>query len=519
MSSAILAELEYAVSGLTNPPLWALPVTALALIAFSYLYAHFVTHSALRGIPGPLAAKLSNVWLFSTARRGVRSRTIHDLHQRLGPLVRIQPNHVSIVDEDAVKVIYGHGSGLPKADYYDAFLTVNSRPGIFSTRSRKDHTRKRKMVSHVFSAASVRNFEPFMKGNLENFVRQWDRLCAEAGGTARFDALDWFNYLAFDMISDLAFGRAFGMLLTGKDMAELRETPTSPPTYTSAIEVLHHRGQVNSTVGCIPSPYKPWARYIPDPFFRKGIAVARNAAKIAIAAVRDRLENPPTHDREDLLARLAEARDEKGSPISRDELTAEAMTQLIAGSDTTANSSCAMLYYAAGTPGVLEKLQAELDDVIDEDSLPTYDAVKGLPYLDAVYKESMRIHSTVAIGLPRIVPDDSPGVTVAGHYFPPGTVLSVPIYSLHHSKDIWGDDADTFRPERWEHATPRQNNAFMPFSTGPRGCIGRNVAEMELKLMLAAWARRYTPVIEERMDIEEAFLNKPVSVKISLTRR
>ncbi|ROT37147.1 cytochrome P450 [Sodiomyces alkalinus F11] len=101
-------------------------------------------------------------------------------------------------------------------------------------------------------------------------------------------------------------------------------------------------------------------------------------------------------------------RDEKGEPLGREELTAEALTQLTAGSDTTSNSSCAL------------------------------------------------------------------------RHFPPGTTLSVPTYSVHHSREIWGPDADEFRPERWEEVTEWQKNALIPFSYGPRACIGHNVADVEM---------------------------------------
>ncbi len=77
------------------------------------------------------------------------------------------------------------------------------------------------------------------------------------------------------------------------------------------------------------------------------------------------------------------------------------------------------------------------------------------------------------MGLPRLVPA-GPGVTVCDHYFPPGTVMSVPSYTIHHSKEIWGDDADEFVPERWDkdRLTERQEGAFIPFSYGPRSCVG-----------------------------------------------
>ncbi|TXT11037.1 hypothetical protein VHUM_01788 [Vanrija humicola] len=322
------------------------------------------------------------------------------------------------------------------------------------------------------------------------------------------------------MIGDLAFGAPFGMLQAGADVAELRATPTSKPEYAPAIEILNRRGEISATLGIMPSLI-PYAKYLPDPFFTKGVEAVANLAKIAIASVDKRLKYPPKDARADLLTRLQEGRDDKGQPIVREELTAEALTQLIAGSDTTSNSSCALLFYAAKTPGVLAKLQQELDEAIpDGTDVPTFDMIKDLPYLQNVFNETLRYHSTSGIGLPRQVPPESAGVTIEGHYFPAGTVLSVPTYTIHHSKEIWGPDADDFNPDRWDKATQRQKDAFIPFSHGPRSCVGRNVAEMEMKLIAATWAYRYQPtLLQDYMETREGFLRKPLKLDISIKRR
>lgn len=407
------------------------------------------------------------------------------------------------------------------SSFYDTFVSITR--GIFTTRSRPDHTRKRKIISHTFSAKSIHQFEPYIHANLELFVRQWDKLIAQspAGRGANLDCLNWFNYLAFDVIGDLAFGAPFGMLASGADMAEIRETPTSKPIYAPAIEILNRRGEVSATLGCLPQ-LKPYAKYFFfDSFFTQGLQAVDNLAGIAIARVKSRLDNPPATDRKDLLQRLMEGRDEKGNPLGKQELTAEALTQLIAGSDTTSNSSCALLYHVLRTPGVLTKLRAELDAAIPSDiAVPAFEMVRDLPYLQCVINEALRHHSTSGIGLPRQVPDDSPGVWIKGYCFPAGTVLSVPTYTIHHSKEIWGEDADEFRPERWETVTPKQKNAFMPFSYGPRACVGRNVAEMELKLIAAAWVRRYEIELrQDELETKEGFLRKPVKLDVNIRRR
>ena len=419
------------------------------------------------------------------------------------------------------------------SQYYDAFVGLGNIRGLFNTRDRAQHTRKRKIVSHVFSPRSIHQFEPYIAANVTTFLTQWDRIASNAPtrpdntkSHADLDALHWFNYLAFDVIGDLAFGAPFGMLQKGADIAEVRESADKPPKFAPAVQVLNRRGEVSATIGCMPW-LRPWAAYLPDPFFRHGIQAVKDLAGIAIARVSHRLEDAEAGkadaDRKDLLQRLMEGKDENGGPMGRGELTSEALTQLIAGSDTTSNTMCALLYHVSRTPGVVEKLHAELDGAIADDTdIPAYDAIKDLPYLDAVIKETLRIHSTSALGLPRIVPPNSAGVTIHGVHFPAGSVLSVPAFTIHHSKAIWGPDADEYVPERWgkEMLTEQQKRAFIPFSYGPRACVGQNVAVMELSVFVATIFRRYEFQLRQReMETREGFLRKPVGLRVGMRRR
>ena len=242
------------------------------------------------------------------------------------------------------------------------------------------------MVSHTFSAKSIAQFEPYISSNLEELVRQWDRLSNQASKNekryAEIDCLHWFNYLAFDIIGDLAFGTPFGMLARREDFAEVQVTPGSPVTAAPAIQVLNRRGELSATLGCLPS-LKPYARWLPDDFFRNGSKAVEHLAGIAAARVNSRLDDGKEGkniERKDLLARLMEGRDENGQKLEREELTAEALTQLIAGSDTTSNTSCAGLYWILRTPGVVEKMQEELEKAIPAGTVvPKFGIVKDLP--------------------------------------------------------------------------------------------------------------------------------------------
>ncbi|KAL2868047.1 cytochrome P450-domain-containing protein [Aspergillus lucknowensis] len=498
----------------------------LGLLA-AYYFVPYLQTLRLSDIPAPGLAAWTNFWLLLQARKGSRFLAVNDVHKKYGKLVRIAPRHISIADDAAIQAVYGHGNGFLKADFYDAFVSI--RRGLFNTRDRAEHTRKRKTVSHTFSTKSIGQFEQYIHANIETLVKQLNRVSDlqrnPQNGYATVDALNWFNFVAFDIIGDLAFGAPFGMLEKGQDIAEMRKSPDDPPSYVRAVEVLNRRGEVSATLGCYPA-LKPFAKYLPDRFFRDGLAAVENLAGIAIARVNERLrpEVMAKNTRVDLLARLMEGKDENGNKLGRAELTAEALTQLIAGSDTTSNTSCAILYWALRTPGVIEKLNKTLDEAIPTDiDVPTHAMVKDIPYLQWVIWETMRIHSTSALGLPREIPAGNPPVEISGHIFKPGDVLSVPSYTIHHSTEIWGPDADDFVPERWDPArlTARQKAAFIPFSTGPRACVGRNVAEMELLVICATVFRMFDWQLQQDgpMETREGFLRKPLGLKVGVKRR
>ncbi len=91
------------------------PVVVAVSAALFWLCPYFVTYRSLRHIPGPFPAHFTNFWLLSVCRRGNRFQVMDELHKKLGTVVRIQPNHVSIADDDAIQVIYGHGNGFLKS--------------------------------------------------------------------------------------------------------------------------------------------------------------------------------------------------------------------------------------------------------------------------------------------------------------------------------------------------------------------------------------------------------------------
>lgn len=224
---------------------------------------------------------------------------MHKLHEKYGKFVRLSTDHVSINDCEAIPIVYGHGTGTLKAGFYDAFVSIHR--GLFNTRDRAEHTRKRKIVSHTFSQQNVIGFEPYIQHNISTFLEKMNSLVDRSGrGAATFDFLPWANYLAFDIIGDLAFGTPFNFL---RDEADTND----------AIRILNARGEWSATVGIMPyiklwTPYMFW-----DSFFPKGLKSVKDLAAIAITAVERRLK--VESDRKDLLSFLIKARDSNGNAM------------------------------------------------------------------------------------------------------------------------------------------------------------------------------------------------------------
>ena len=99
---------------------------------------------------------------------------------------------MSIANPDALHVVYAHGSGSLKSDYYDAFFSIHRN--IFNTRDRAEHARKRKIVSHIFSLKSVLELEPYIRLHIGELLKQWDKL-AEGGkkGVSGEEGDGWFG--------------------------------------------------------------------------------------------------------------------------------------------------------------------------------------------------------------------------------------------------------------------------------------------------------------------------------------
>lgn len=187
------------------------------------------------------------------------------------------------------------------------------------------------------------------------------------------------------------------------------------------------------------------------------------------------------------------------------------------GRDTTAQSLTWTLYLLMRYPEAQEKILSELRSTFAEakDELPlSFDSVQPsyLPYISAVFNESLRFYPPVPVELKESTAETT---FPDGTWLPKGSVVMWAIWAMGRSKNLWGDDADSFRPERWlvagddgERLTLKTVSpfAFPVFNGGPRACLGKKMAEILAVHVIARliWKYEFTEVFDKESKPGEA---------------
>ncbi|XP_058823366.1 cytochrome P450 4c21-like [Topomyia yanbarensis] len=166
------------------------------------------------------------------------------------------------------------------------------------------------------------------------------------------------------------------------------------------------------------------------------------------------------------------------------EISDHIYTMIVAGNETSATQLAHTCLLLAMHPEVQERAFQEVNEIITSaDLFADMDVLKELVYVEAVLKEAMRLMPVAPI----IARENLRDVVLDGRTIPKGTLLLMNFYSLHRREDIWGSTAEQFEPQRFlgDEAKQRHAYAHLPFSGGPRGCIGYRYAMMSLKMLLA----------------------------------
>ncbi|KAF7557115.1 hypothetical protein G7Z17_g924 [Cylindrodendrum hubeiense] len=292
------------------------------------------------------------------------------------------------------------------------------------------------------------------------------------------DMSKWAQMYAFDVIGQLFFSRMFGFM---KDKSDYRGYIRSldllvPILTTSCVLPTYIRPLFLGIVVLMPGVYK-------------ALGSLKDIEKAAESCVSERqrlVESGDVTENKDILSSLFDIVREKGEKLDfgMTEVQVEVFGALFAGSDTTAAALSSILYHVVKSPTAYRKLTEEIDQATKSGQLSVpnvqYQEAMKLPYLVACCKEGMRIHPSVALTLPRHVPQG--GCTISGDWFAEGTRVGVNAAVVHRDKGIFGEDADSFNPDRWFRDDAVNMDRYMfHFGGGSRTCIGKNLIPQLLR--------------------------------------
>ncbi|KAH7028130.1 cytochrome P450 [Microdochium trichocladiopsis] len=517
-----------------------LPAAAVFLLLYvTSVVVYRIFFHPFAKYPGPFLGKVSNYVTWTSTFRQDKTQTMYRLMRQYGSPLRIGHDTLLFADAQAWTDIYGqHSRPFDKEAMLPKLFTATGAPNVLSTDDRQYHARLRRLMSSDFSARGVLRFESLIADKVDALMEHVFYPSAAAAAAAAagpgeqgeeveekeedgawFDVWEPAQKHYLDIISHLVFGTSFNCI-KGENPSALFD--------------------VNSFATVVPARYFfPAIRYLPIPAFQKAVLGLNHLIKFSRDHVTEyamALEKEMGRSGEDekseagaitgdgdsksqsFLRNLVTSRDpETGTRLSVDELVENAIIFLVGGSGTTAVVTTYFIWECARNRDTHQRLVEEVRGAFPaRDVMPTYEAASKLPLLNSMIQETMRLWGPLNIMFLRV----SPGREVSGHYIPPGKTASILSYAAARDPDVF-PDPETFEPERCLHPTAEMKALSRPFATGPRNCVGRHLAEVQLTLTLARIFQLYDVEVDplttrEDMKLRDKGVMEPWAARLRI---
>ncbi|RAH40560.1 cytochrome P450 [Aspergillus brunneoviolaceus CBS 621.78] len=448
----------------------ALKALALALVPYYIGFAIYnVFFHPLRRYPGPRLMAVSRLPIVFGVMTGHSTGWINQMHAKYGPVVRVAPDELSYASASAWKDIYGshpaRPGGMPRDMTF--FRSVEDQNGIHSILSanNEDHARMRRLYAQALSKRALAQQEPLILGHVN---RMMEKLALAAAQKQPVDIVDMFNFTLFDVVCDLQFGESLHLL----------DDPTYHPWVRSHLGVIRSASLLASLIEF------PILRILFNLTLPRLVKTERESYFQMLNARLDHRLSAGVK-RPDLVHFVMEARTEADG-ISEGELRATAPIIMMAGSETSSTALSGWMAHMLQQPEMLRQVQHEVRAKYRSSEDISMQTLKDLPLLDACIKEALRAYAAVPGILPRIVP--APGATISGDWVPEGTrVYVTPLAAFRSAANF--HEPERFAPERWftqpeKQYAQDQRDACKPFSVGTRDCVGREMAQYMMLLIL-----------------------------------
>lgn len=320
---------------------------------------------------------------------------------------------------------------------------------------------QRKLLQPAFHVPRLTAMAGTITASVETLLGRWER---ELTYGVPFD----FEHEMMGLLIELAVKTLFGSDVAG-------DTATVNEAVTTAFSILHSR---------VLSPLPlPWS--VPFPSHVRFLKAVERLENVVYRIIDERRKSGS--EGSDVLSTLLSVRDEAGEPMPDRQIRDEVVTMIVAGHESTGSSLAWTLDLLSRYPLVMERVDAELAEVLGGRT-PTFEDLPRLQYLGRVVKESLRLYPPFWLLTRTPLADDE----LAGYRIPAGSVLMFSSYVTHRRPDFW-DNPEAFDPDRFlpERSADRPQFAYYPLGGGPRVCIGARMAEMQALLVLGTILQRY----------------------------
>ncbi|KAH7320323.1 cytochrome P450 [Rhizoctonia solani] len=419
-----------------------------------------------------------------------------------GPTYRIkgalfQPDIIVTGDHDAIACMYGKGVySYVKSPIIRPLLERLMGRGLVWAEG-STHKRQRQQLSPFFTTQAIRDTFGTINACALRGVENLEAYINEHADNPKqgldLDISEWTSSITLDIIGRFAFNYDFE---SGR---------------SRAAQVIKHswREQIKTGLHWAALPGQvivrvlPFIAHLPIPVLEAQLTVKRKLREIAQSIIDGDVNEGKESDMLSTMARLSG----KGEIDStQDELLDHVCTMVVAGQETTSGSLGFTLHLLATNPKYQTHLREEIVKLGRE---PSYDdLMSGMPWLDAIMKESFR-HRPIISHMERVATEDcvlklgtpvqaSDGTRITEMSIKGGQVFHIPALSVNHMKSVWGGDADDFKPERWFDSARLDSgnknfgwNGMLSFSEGARQCIGYRLAILSFKTALATYIRKF----------------------------
>ncbi|KAK2871649.1 hypothetical protein FQN49_002972 [Arthroderma sp. PD_2] len=476
--------------------LLALPIVAVCVYRY-IIYPLYL--SPLASIPNAhFTSPFLPTWLWWI--RSYRCRevsTVYSLHKKLGPIVQLAPNEVSVNSANGLKTIYL--GGFPKDKYYeDLFVNYGRYPNLASMLPFKAHSEQKRMVSRVYSKSFILASEDLRVASerliWERYLPMFEKIALPSsfpsdkdeerlnlGPDRTLNVFPPFQALGMDFMSAYLFG-----IDNSTDF--LRDTNYRDhwlelySTFKTQLPSQRAFGEVESL--CLR---------ICDQVASQLSGKEKAETKLAPGSTRPVVYGQLSNG---ILAQI-NPNNPSEKADARLRIASEMMDHIVAGHETTGITLTYIVYEMSRNPSLQNKLREELltlsppilyrrdgnsDTTGDEKEmgsrLPSFHSLDELPLLNGIVHETLRVYPAAPLPLPRIVPSGKP-VELEGYTIPAGTRVMSSAYTLHRTPDVF-PEPECWKPQRWTDASKgeleKMRRLFWAFGSGGRMCLGSNFA-------------------------------------------